>query len=152
MQHSQNTKFPLKGWCWKTNTCICYILTGLLQYIVLWPPSTNLKWQRVQNAAARLLTRTRKYDHITSTLVSLHWLPIQARADFKVILLTYKSLHGLAPLYLSGLLAPYSPIRSLRSQDAGYLVVPKIFFFAAGRRAFSCKAPLLWNKLPVSIK
>ena len=57
-------------------------------------PSTYLKnVQRMHNAAARLLTRTRKFDHITSTLVSLHWLPIQARADFKVLLLTYKSLH-----------------------------------------------------------
>ena len=83
------------------------------------------KLQRVQNAA-RLLTRTRKFDHITPILVFLHWLPIQARADFKVLLLTYKSLQGLAPLYVSGLLAPYRPTRSLRSQDAGYLVVPKI--------------------------
>ena len=81
--------------------------------------------QQVQNAAARLLTRTRKFDHITPILVSSR-LPIQARADFKVLLLTYKSLQGLAPLYLSGLLAPYRPARSLRSQDAGYLVVPKI--------------------------
>ncbi|XP_067097450.1 uncharacterized protein [Osmerus mordax] len=116
-------------------------------------PITHLKnVQRVQNAAARLLTRSRKFDHITSTLISLHWLPIQARADFKVLLLTYKSLHGLAPLYLSGLLAPYCPARTLRSQDAGYLVVPKVKKKTAGGRAFSYRAPLLWNKLPVSIK
>ena len=80
-------------------------------------PTTYLNFlQRVQNSADRLLTRTRKFDHIRSTLVSLHWL----------LLLTYKSLHGLAPLYLSGLLAPYRPARTLRSQDAGYLLVPKI--------------------------
>lgn len=116
-------------------------------------PNTYIKnLQRVQNAAARLLTRTRKFDHITPILVSLHWLPIQARADFKVLLLTYKSLHGLAPLYLSGLLAPYRPTRSLRSQDAGYLVVPKINKKTVGGRAFSYRAPLLWNKLPISIK
>ena len=116
-------------------------------------PNTYIKnLQRVQNAAARLLTRTRKFDHITPILISLHWLPIQARADFKVLLLTYKSLHGLAPLYLSGLLAPYRPTRSLRSQDAGYLVVPKINKKTVGGRAFSYRAPLLWNKLPISIK
>ncbi len=45
----------------------------------------------IQNAAARVLTRTRKYDHISPVLSTLHWLPIKHRIDFKILLITYKS-------------------------------------------------------------
>ncbi len=63
------------------------------------------KLQLVQNAAARVLTRTRKYDHISPVLSTLHWLPTKHRIDFKILLMTYKALNGLAPQYLSELSA-----------------------------------------------
>ncbi|XP_062859981.1 uncharacterized protein LOC134322037, partial [Trichomycterus rosablanca] len=110
------------------------------------------KLQLVQNAAARVLTRTKKFDHITPVLSSLHWLPVKFRIDYKILLLTYKALHGLAPQYLSELINHYSPARPLRSQDAGLLIVPKIKKITAGGRAFSYKAPQLWNNLPASIR
>ncbi len=59
------------------------------------------KLQMVQNAAARVLTRTRKYEHISPVLSTLHWLPTKHRIDFKILLITYKALNGLAPQYLS---------------------------------------------------
>ncbi len=43
--------------------------------------------QTVQNAAARLLTGTRKYEHITPVLLSLHWLPVHFKIEFKIVLL-----------------------------------------------------------------
>ncbi|KAJ8376767.1 hypothetical protein SKAU_G00073470 [Synaphobranchus kaupii] len=89
------------------------------------PKSLLNNLQLVQNAAARILTRTKKYEHITPVLASLHWLPIKFRIDFKVLLLTFKALNGLAPVYICNLLLPYKPKRSLHSQDAGYLVVPR---------------------------
>ncbi|KAI2647424.1 RNA-directed DNA polymerase from mobile element jockey [Labeo rohita] len=55
------------------------------------------KLQLVQNAAARVLTRTKKYDHISPVLSTLHWLPIKHRIDFIILLITYKALNGLAP-------------------------------------------------------
>ncbi len=55
------------------------------------------KLQMVQNAAARVLIRTRKYDHISPVMSTLHWLPIKHRIDFKILLITYKALNGLAP-------------------------------------------------------
>ncbi len=67
------------------------------------------KLQMVQNAAARVLTRTRKYDHISPVMSTLHWLPIKHRIDLKILLITYKALNGLAPQYLSELLSHYSP-------------------------------------------
>ncbi len=57
------------------------------------------KLQMVQNAAARVLTRTSKDDRISLVLSTLHWLPIKHRIDFKILLITYKALNGLAPKY-----------------------------------------------------
>ena len=116
-------------------------------------PNSSLKnLQLVQNAAARILTNTRKFDHITPILSSLHWLPIQARSDFKVLLLTYKILNGLAPLYLSNLIVRYLPARALRSQNKGLLVIPRVKKKSAGFRAFAYRAPYLWNNLPAVIR
>ncbi len=88
------------------------------------PASSINKLQIVQNAAARFLTRSRKYDHITPILQSLHWLPIKFRISYKILLLVYKALNGLAPAYLTNLLSRYNPSRSIRSQNSGLLVVP----------------------------
>ena len=41
------------------------------------------KRQRLQNSAARIVSRTRKYEHITPVLIKLHWLPIKFRIQFK---------------------------------------------------------------------
>ncbi len=57
------------------------------------------KLQMVQNAAARVLTRTRKYDHISPVLSTLHWPPFKHCIDIKILIITYKALNGLAPQY-----------------------------------------------------
>ena len=57
---------------------------------------------RVQNAAARVVTLSPKFCHITedyTCLKNLHWLPIDLRVEFKILTVTYKTLHGLAPAY-----------------------------------------------------
>ncbi|XP_072556687.1 uncharacterized protein [Paramormyrops kingsleyae] len=115
-------------------------------------PSGSLnKLQLVQNAAARVLTNTKKFDHITPVLSSLHWLPVKSRIDYKILLLTYKALNGLAPDYLNNLLTTYNPRRLLRSQGAGYLL-PRVERSTAGCRAFSYRAPQLWNGLPPDVR
>jgi len=73
------------------------------------------KLQLVQKAAARVLTRTRKYDHISPVVSTLHWLPIKHHIHFEILLITYKALNGLAPQYLSELLLHYSTSRLLQS-------------------------------------
>ncbi|MDF5005136.1 hypothetical protein P3575_24015, partial [Vibrio parahaemolyticus] len=108
--------------------------------------------QLIQNAAARVLTGTKKRDHISPVLASLHWLPVKSRIEFKILLLTYKALNGQAPSYLRELIVPYYPTRTLRSENAGLLVVPKVSKSRSGARAFSYQAPLLWNHLPVTVR
>ncbi len=116
------------------------------------PASSINKLQIIQNAAARVLTRSRKYDHITLILQSLHWLPIKFRISYKILLLAYKALNDLAPVYLTNLLSRYNPTRSLRSQNSGLLVVPRIAKSTKGGRTFSYLAPKLWNSLPDNVR
>ncbi len=71
-------------------------------------PNTKSQALIVQNAAARVLTRSRKYDHITPILQSLHWLPIKFCISYKILLLAYKALNDLAPAYLINLLSRYN--------------------------------------------
>lgn len=69
---------------------------------------TMSRLQIVQNATARFLCGVKKREHITPILRSLHWLPMLFRVEFKVLLLVYKSINGLAPTYLSDLLTEYN--------------------------------------------
>uniref|UniRef100_A0A8C6L998 Reverse transcriptase domain-containing protein n=1 Tax=Nothobranchius furzeri TaxID=105023 RepID=A0A8C6L998_NOTFU len=116
------------------------------------PQNVVKSLQLVQNAAARVLMRIKKRDHISPVLASLHWLPVKFRIDFKILLLTYKALNNQAPSYISNLIVPYVPNRALRSQTAGLLVVPRISKIRMGGRSFSYQAPLLWNQLPALVR
>ena len=71
--------------------------------------------QRVQNTAARIISLVPKHQHITPTLIKLHWLPIKAHIDFKVLVTVYKALNGQSPEYIGKMLEEYKPLRSLRS-------------------------------------
>uniref|UniRef100_A0A8C6KM71 Reverse transcriptase domain-containing protein n=1 Tax=Nothobranchius furzeri TaxID=105023 RepID=A0A8C6KM71_NOTFU len=79
--------------------------------------------QVVQNACARLLTKSSKHTHITPLLLQLHWLPVNFRVHLKILVLVYRALHGQAPSYIGDLLSPYTPSMSLRSSDQSLMVV-----------------------------
>ena len=98
------------------------------------------------------LTNTTRRAHITPVLIALHWLPIKARIDFKILLITFKALHGLAPAYIKDLLPPKTNKRLLRSSDKGLLEVPGTKLKTKGDRAFAVVAPTLWNALPLILK
>ena len=108
------------------------------------------KLRLMQNTLARVVTLTRKRDHIQLSLKKLHWLPIRQRVDFKVALFTYSIRHFGEPQHLNSLLMDYKPTRSLPSAEEHLLVVPrtKLSFTS---RAFSVAAPKLWNTLPLDI-
>ena len=69
-------------------------------------PSYHLdKFQRVKNAAARLISGKNKIDHITDVLIKLHWPPVFSRIVFKIPTLKYRCLNNCAPVYLPTLIA-----------------------------------------------
>ncbi len=110
------------------------------------------KLHLVQNSAARVLSRTPSTEHISPVLQQLHWLPVKYRVEFKILLLTYKALHNLAPQYLNQLLHVYTPSRALRSSSSIYLVVPRIRLSTMGARYFRYAALRLWNSRPHDIR
>jgi hypothetical protein len=110
------------------------------------------KLQRVQNAAAKLITQNKKHDHVTPLLYNLHWLPVEDRIIFKILLLAYKSLNNEGPVYLKDLLSFYKPPLNLRSSDNSFtLNIPRTNLVTYGDRAFSVIAAVEWNKLPLHI-
>ena len=119
-------------------------------------PKTHIgKLQRVQNSAGRLVSGSPRFCRITPVLNSLHWLPIKYRIDFKLLLLTFKCLYGVAPKYLADLLTIRLNSRyNLRSCNAGITLLPTTakFRVTLGDRAFAAAAPKLWNSLPPRIR
>ena len=107
--------------------------------------------RRLHYQAARLITRTKRSEHMTPVLKSLHWLPIEHRSSFKILCTVYKTLNGAGPGYLAELLTPYEPSRTLRSTSESLLCIPKTNL-GIGYKAFSYAAPSLWNPLPDFIK
>ena len=93
-----------------------------------------------------------KQEHVTPLLKDLHWLPIQQRIDFIILLLTYRALNDLAPKYLTELVTFYCPEKDLRSAYQLQLKVLKKRLKTYGDRSFQYAAAHEWNKLPIYIK
>ena len=92
--------------------------------------------EKVQKAAAFLITRKNKSNPDDNFRI-LHWLPIQARIDFKILLWTYKCMNQMAPEYLCKLLKIYIPGRDIRSARQNLLHQPSYCQKRVGYRAFS---------------
>ena len=118
------------------------------------PAATLAPLQRVLHAVDRLVNDLRPHDHVTPTLMELHWLPLVQRIDYKLCLLVHKTFVGHAPIYLSDLLTTVVDVPSrsaLRDASNGNLVVPRTRL-KLGERAFSVAAPRAWNRLPTQLK
>ena len=113
--------------------------------------------EHVMNASARLIYRAPKFCHITALLAELHWLLVRTRIYYKILLITYKILHGHAPKYLSDLInIQQLSCYSLRHHDNGPLlerpfVKTKKTMGDVQSISDSC-SPLMANKLPRSAR
>ena len=107
--------------------------------------------KKIQNTAVRIITMCNIRSNITPHLKSLHWLPVHLRIHYKIILLTFKTLNGLAPSYLFDILTLHNSSYNTRSASSNLLVIPRTRT-AYGDRAFSVAAPTLWNALPEDIR
>ena len=121
------------------------------------PKGSIERLQKIQNQAARILTKTPRCDHISEVLVSLHWLKIEQRIIYKILILTFKAfVDHTAPLYLSELMEKKSSSTNTRSaNDDLLLVIPPLSrncsntFF---ERSFNFAAPTEWNRLDKRIR
>jgi hypothetical protein len=102
------------------------------------------KFQKVQNAAARVILKLRKFQSVRNELVNLHWLRINERITFKLLVLTFKCMNDMAPVELSALLHNSSSI----NRTLHYTFMDTVY----GRRSFQYVAPRLWNALPFTIR
>lgn len=113
------------------------VLYGLPEYEIN-------RLQMLQNSCARLIYNRKKHDHVSDLLLELHWLPIQQRIVFKILLFVFKVFINAAPLYLTDCL-------KITNLENRILFIPKTKT-SYGDRAFSNSAPRLWNALPYFIR
>jgi len=111
------------------------------------------KSQPVLNAAARVVTGTRKFNRGLGRILhdQLHWLDVPDRVLFKLVVTVHRCLKGRAPPYLSEHCIPVSSAdtrRHLRSASRHLLAVPRFRLNTYGRRAFSVADTMAWNSLP----
>ena len=118
------------------------------------PDGQHKRLQRMLHIAARILTLTPSSNNIELVLIDLNWLPVPQRIDYKILLLTFKALHGLAPQYLSELikLETNSSSMTTRNTNTNRLDPPKTRTKTFGDRAFASAAPALWNSLPQKVR
>ena len=119
--------------------------------------ATNLsKLQRVQNAAVRLVCSLPRHEHVTSSFIRLHWLPIKFRINFKIAMLCFKCIHGQARSYLKSMIAIKKTSTYNRRSSTSIQLEdhsrddPKKTL--GDRRAFSNASAKIWNSLPQSLQ
>ena len=110
------------------------------------------KLQKLQNFAAKVVLNKSIYDHVTPCLLELHWLPVSFRIDYKIAVLSFKCINGLAPEYLSNLVEEYVPVRNLRSSSQRKLKSKVTNFKTLSDRSFAFTAPQVWNSLPLFLR
>ena len=109
--------------------------------------------QKIQNSAARLVSKASRRDHVTPLLFQLHWLPVAERITYKIACVCYNIISGSAPAYLSELVQVYSPSRTLRSSsDTRLFKIHKYNRKCHGARCLACYGPSVWNSLPLRIR
>ena len=136
-------------------TVACALVNSRLDYansVLFGTSSANVaKLQRIQNALARVVTYTKRTEHIHPVLEQLHWLPVERRVEFKVAILAYKVRSTGSPVYLKSSVTDYLPARQLRSSGQLLLNKSQTRTMIAGH-AFSQAAPTVWNELPFNIR
>ena len=134
-----------------TKSAVNALVTSRLDYcnslLVNLPASQILRLQRVKNNAARLITCTSRLDHIIPVLRGLHWLPVASRIHFKVLVLAYRCINGLAPTFLH-----IQTLNGCLRKDYAPTLHQCITKKSIGESAFGTTTPRLWNSLPADIR
>lgn len=131
-----------------TETLVHSIITSRLDYcnslFYNLKKSTINKLQKVQNAAARVVLQLKKHVSVRSELENLHWLRIEERIIFKLLITTFKCVNNMAPVELSALIC----VNNVEACTLRYVFMDSVY----GRRCFQYVAPRIWNQLPLAIR
>jgi len=109
------------------------------------------KLQGVQNFAARIVSGTRKLNHVTSALKNLRWIPVKSLLYLRDAILAFKSMTGRVLNYLSSNLISRGNISGRATRSSCQLNVP-LFKTKAGQRTFYYRTVALWNALKPHFK
>jgi hypothetical protein len=116
-------------------------------------PTTQIdRLDNILNRAARVVERASYKCHITPLLKNLHWLPVNARIQYKVALLVYKALHGLAPSYLESLFQKRTRDPRLRQIYDVTDLQPQRKVKEASKQALGQVGPTVWNNIPPAVR
>ena len=141
-----------------TNALACAFVLSKLDYcnaLLCGAQKQQLyKLQKVQNSAARLVCKARRRDHTSPLLRTLHWLPIEARVQYKLSSLCHHFFSDSAPAYFSDLLTKYIPGRAgnRSGSDSRLLQPPKVKKNSYGYNSFSHRATTQWTSLPYELR
>ena len=113
--------------------------------------SNIAKLQAVQNFACRIVSGSKKYDHVTPIPKQLNWLPVKQHMYYRDSIMAFKCMNGLVPGYLSDQLIKRSSISTRKTRNSQLLNIP-LFKTATGQRSFYYRMVSLWNALPQVIK
>ena len=126
-------------------TVIHYCMVSLTSCTVVYSPSRTPRCD--------LYPSLRRRDHIRPTLLRLHWSTVQQLVLFKIAVLVYQCLNGLAPSYLADYCQLVSDVhpRRLRSSDSVVCAVRRTRT-TYGDRCFAVAGPRVWNSLPTELR
>ena len=110
------------------------------------------KLQHIQNMACHVICRLRKYDHITNSMESLHWLRIREWITYKIAMIMFKVYNNIAPKYLENLPPVQCSKLNLRSSDGYIFQQKRCKLTQVFNSCITSIGPRTWNNLPISIR
>ena len=137
-------------------TIIQALVLSKLDYcnsLLAWSAKYQLeKLQRVQNMACRVVNNLRKYDHISASLMGLHWLKVKEHIEYKIACLVFRCWEKTAPNYLAHHLPNKTSNRDLRSTNSTAIPILKCKNTQTRQASFAGNGPDTWNSLPCYIR
>jgi hypothetical protein len=130
------------------------VMSKLLYCSSVWSNTSTKnvkKLQAVQNFAGRIVTQTRKFDHITPVMEELNWLPVKEHLLYRDTIMTYKCMNEMAPPYLCNKFRNRATIHGRHTRNRDQLQIP-LYTSASGQRTFNYRAVKIWNSLDLELK
>ena len=125
---------------------------GYCNSLLVGTPECHLSHlQCIQNMACRVMCNLRKYNHVSASMNSLHWLRVRECITYNIAYLVHCCKMGTAPQYLIDVLPMATLNHSLRSSTSGNLQSAKCRTSLAKEGSFSAAGPKIWNSIPPDV-